>query len=174
MNILDIFRRKTKNQSERVESKIHFESLGEGIIYSLPDKYINLGIAWVKEPTLYTPRLYTETMNKWKDGSTLKNAEKQRVFNEVVRFIGKKNEKPIIVISLEDSSKDFWEKLCSENLSFITGVEYTFAEKHRHFNQKLCLDLIEAGKRVIISRTEIRNEKELDEYLQKCRTNHAA
>jgi hypothetical protein len=135
---------------------------------------MNLEIAWVKDPTLYTPRLYTETMNKWGHGALLKNAEKQRVFSEVVRFIGKKNEKPIIVISLEDSSKDFWEKLCSGNLSLITGVEYTFVEKHRHFNQKLCLELIEAGKRVIISRTEIRNEKELDEYLQKYQTNHAA
>jgi hypothetical protein len=164
---MNIFRRKTKDQSESVEAQIIFESLGEGIVYSLPDKHMNLQIAWVKEPMLYTPRLCTETMNKWGDGSNLKTAEKERVFSEVVRFIGKKNEKPIIVISLEDSSKDLWGKLCSGNLSLITGVEYTAVGKHLHFNQKLCLELIEAGKRVIINRTEIRNEKEIDEYLQK-------
>ena len=165
--IFDIFRRKTKSQSESAESRIEFEAYGEGIIYSLPEKSINFSIGWVKESTLYTPRLYTEMMNKWDDGAILNNAEKKRVFSEVLRFIGKKNEKPIIVISLEDSSRDFWEKLCSENLSLVTGVEYTFMGKHRHFNQKLCLDLIAAGKRVIINRTEIRNEKELDEYLQR-------
>jgi hypothetical protein len=168
MNILDIFRRKTMNQSESTESRIEFESYGEGIIYSLPDKSMNFSIGWVKEPTLYTPRLYTEMINKWEDGTILNNAEKKRVFSEVVRFIGKKNEKPIIVISLADSSRGFWEKLCSEDLSLITGVEYTFIGKHRHFNQKLCLDLIAAGKRMIISGNEIRNEKELDEYLQRC------
>jgi hypothetical protein len=167
MSILDIFRQKTMNQSENAESRIDFESYGEGIIYSLPDRSMNFNIGWVKEQTLYTPRLYTETMNKWKDGTSLNNDERKRVFSEVVIFIGKKNEKPIVVISLDDSSRVFWEKLCSENLSLITGVEYTFTGKHRNFNQKLGLDLIAAGKRVIISGTEIRNEKEFNEYLQR-------
>jgi hypothetical protein len=174
MSIFGIFRRKTKEQSESPESKIEFEFRGEGITYSLRDKYLHLGIAWVKESTLYTPRLYTETMNKWEDGSILKQAEKKRVFSEVVHFIAQKHEKPIIVINSNDTSRDFWENLCSVNLSLIAGLEYPSLEEYRHFNRKFYLDFIESGKRVIINRTEIRNKKELDQFMQNSRKRHAA
>jgi hypothetical protein len=167
--MFDFFRRKKKTSGESSESKIQFEFRGEGITYQLPDKHMHLWSTWTNGA-----RLYTETIAKWEDGSVLTQEEKKRVFDEVVRFIGQKDEKPIIVINSDDPSKDLWQELCSSNQPFIKNIEYTSKQGQQQSERNMYLQFIKAGKKVILDGIEISNETDLDEFLQKRGKNNAA
>jgi hypothetical protein len=169
INMFDFFRRKKKSSTESSESKIQFEFRDEGITYRLPDKHMHLWSTWTNGA-----RLYTETIAKWEDGSVLTRDEKKRVFNEVVLFVGQKDEKPIIVINSDDPSKALWEDLCLSNQLFIKNIEYTSREEQSQFERNMYLGFIKAGKKVILDGIELSNEKDLDEFMQKRGRNHAA
>ena len=101
-------------------SKIDYGYRGEGITYRLSNKSLDLSFTWINGP-----RIYTETIAKWEDGSVLTADEKKRVFIEILRFVGKKREKPIIVINIDDPSQALWEEQCSTNGDLINKIEYT-------------------------------------------------
>jgi hypothetical protein len=152
-----------------MKSKIEFGFRGEDITYRLSNKSMDLSFTWIKGA-----RIYTETIAKWEDGSTLTEDEKRRVFIEVVRFVGKEMENPIIVINTDDPSRALWEELCSINEDLINKIEYTSKEEQFQFERKMYLEFINAGKIVNIDGIDISNEKELDDFLQKRRKNNAA
>ena len=166
--MFDNFHRK-KNSSSEPNSKIEYGFRGEGIIYRLPNKSIELWFTWIDGE-----RIYTETIEKWDDGSILTDDEKKMVFNEVVRFVGKEGELPIIVINADDPNKSLWEELCSTNQALIKNIEYTSKEEQYQFEREMYLEFINAGKKVNIDGIDISNEKDLDDFLQKRRKNHAA
>jgi hypothetical protein len=128
---------------------------------------LDLSFTWINGA-----RIYTETIAKWDDGSILTTDEKKRIFIEVIRFVGKKGEKPIIVININDPSRSLWEELCSNNEDLINNIEYTSKEEQYQFERKMYLEFINAGKIVKIDGIEISNEKDLDDFLQKRRKNH--
>jgi len=141
----------------------------EGIIYRLLDKSLEIWFTWVEGS-----RIYTETIAKWDDNSVLTNEEKKKVFTDVLDYVAKKREKPIIVINSDDPSKELWEQLCSENQSLIRDLEYTSNEKQYQNQREMYLDILKAGKGLVIHGTEIRNEKELDTVLDKLRESNAS
>jgi hypothetical protein len=151
-----------------MKPKIEYGFRGEGIIYSLLNKSTYLWFTWMNDA-----RIYTETIAKWEDGSILTEEEKTRVFIEVVRFVGKECEKPIIVINIDDPSRSLWEELCSINAVLIKNIEYTSKEEHYQFERKMYLESINAGKKVSIDGIEISSEKDLDDFLQKRRKDQA-
>jgi hypothetical protein len=142
---------------------------GEDITYRLSNKSLELSFTWINGA-----RIYTETIAKWEDGSTLTADEKKRVFIEVIRFVGKEGEKPIIVININDPSRDLWEELCLINGVLINNIEYTSKEEQYQFERKMYLEFINAGKKVNIDGVDISTEKELDDFLQTRRKNHTA
>ena len=128
-----------------MKSKIEYGFRGEDITYRSLNKSIQVGFSWVNGA-----RLYSETIDKWEDGSNLTAEEKKRVFNEIVRFVGKNREKPIIVINIDDPSQALWEDVCSINEILINKVEYTSKEEQYQFERDMYLELIIAGKIVNI------------------------
>lgn len=145
-------------------SKIEYGFRGEDITYRLSNKTLYIGFTWINGA-----RIYTETIAKWEDGSLLSEGEKKRVFVEVVRFVGKDREKPIIVINRDDPSRSLWEELCSIIEGLITKIEYTSKEEQYQFQRNMYLEFINAGKIVTIEGIEFSNEKELDDFLEKRR-----
>lgn len=168
MSIFDIFRRKTKGGSESSGPRITFGFRGEDIVYSLPDKEIDLQFTWINGP-----KVYTESINKWRDGSILTEEEKRRVFGDVVHFVERKRKKPEIVINTDDPLKNLWEQLCSLNQSVIKSIKYTSDEEQFQFERGMWLDFIKAGKGVLLDGVEVRSEKDLDEAMRKHRRNRA-
>ena len=152
-----------------MKSKIEYGFRGEEIIYQSSDKSMEIGFTWINGP-----RIYTETISKWEDGSILTEDEKKRVFVEIVRFVGKEPEKPIIVMNRDDPSRALWEELCSIIEGLIKNIEYTSKEEQYQFQRKKYLDFIRAGKIVTIEGIEFSNEKELDDFLDRRRKDHSA
>ncbi|HEX8709435.1 MAG TPA: hypothetical protein VF723_14415 [Pyrinomonadaceae bacterium] len=168
MSIFDIFRRKTDDKSESGGPKIEFGLRGEDITYRLPDKEMYIQFTWIN-----WPRVYTESMDKWKDGSMLTKEEKKKVFGDVVNFIRRKRKMPIVVINSDDPSKDVWEHLCSLNQPVVKGIEYTSDEEDYRSERSMWLECIKAGKGVVLDGVEVRSEKELDEAMQRLRKGRA-
>jgi len=162
MNIFGFFRRKGRNPAENTRSKIEFGFRGEGITYSLPNRSADVWFTWMDGA-----RIYTATIAKWRHGSPLTRHEKEMVFNEVLRFVVQKAERPIIVINEDDPSKELWEQLCSANQPVIKNIEYTSREKQTQLERSMYLGFIKAGKKVVLDGTEIANEQALDEAMQK-------
>jgi hypothetical protein len=152
-----------------MKSEINYGFRGEDITYRLSNRSINIGFTWINGA-----RVYTETIAKWEGGSILTPEEKKRVFIEVVRFVGEKREKPIIVININDLSRSLWEELCLINEALINNIEYTSKEEQYQFERKMYLEFINAGKKVNIDGIDISNEKDLDDLLQKRRKNYIA
>jgi len=151
-----------------MKSKIDFGFRGEDISYHLSNKSMYVSFSWIDGA-----RIYTESIAKWEDGSSLTAAEKKRVFIEVVRFVEKNREKPIMVINIDDPCRALWEELCSINEVLINDIEYTSKEEQYQFERKMYLEFINAGKIVNIDGIDISNEKDLDDFLQKRRKNQA-
>jgi hypothetical protein len=163
------FIRGRRKNSTEPEAKIQYGFRGEGISYLLPEKSIDLWFTWTNGA-----RIYTESIAEWDDGSVLTADEKTRVFIEVVRFVGKRDEKPNIVINADDPSRTLWEELCSTHKVLINNIEYTSGEEQYLFEREMYLEFISAGKKVNIDGIEISNEEDLDDFLQKRGKNHAA
>jgi hypothetical protein len=151
-----------------MKPKINYGFRGEGITYHLSNKSIDLSFTWVNGA-----RIYTETIVKWEDGSSLTADEKKRLFFEVARFVGKNSEKPIIVINIDDPFCALWEELCSANEGLINHIEYTSKEEQYQFERNMYLEFINVGKTVNIDGVDISNEKDLDDFLEKRRKDRA-
>ena len=108
MSIFDVFRRKADGP------RMKFGFRGENIVYSLPDKEIELEYTWINGP-----RVYTESIDKWRDGSAMTEDEKRKVFRDAVHFVKRKDKQAIIVINSDDPSKELWEELSSLNQSQV-------------------------------------------------------
>ena len=168
MGIFDFFKRKKNSLTENTPG-IEFGFRGEGIIYRLTGKSMELWFTWVNGI-----RVYTETISKWDDGHILTTEEKKLVFNDVVRFVEKNREKPIIVINSDDSSKSLWEEFSEENRTFIKNIEYTSIEEKYQAERKMYLDLMKAGKKITVDGFEISNENDLEKLMEQRRKNQAA
>jgi hypothetical protein len=165
MGIFDFFQHKNETSLTGNEPKIEFGFRGEDITYFLQGKEAYISFTWCNGD-----RVYTDSITEWNDGSSLTNEEKERVFNDVLQFLKRGNRKLIVVINKDDPSRNIWERICSINQSIVSEIEYTSDEENYQFQQNMHLDTLRSGGRIIFGETEVRNEKELDEALQKYRT----
>lgn len=159
MNIFDIFLR--KNKSETKYPKIEYGFRGEDISYQLADKNADISFTWCNGS-----RIYSDNINKWNNGLVMTNDEKRTVFCDVLHFVKTNRKKPIIVINSDDSSKNLWETLCSENKTDIEMVEYTSNEENYQFERNMYLDFLKAGKILTMDGIEIKTEQDLDKLLR--------
>ena len=168
MSIFDIFRRKIGGRVESNVPELEFGNRGEDVIYRLPGKEIYVVSTWLEGR-----RVYTEDIDKWQDGSPLSEEEEKKIFSDVLHFLGRKGEPPLVVINTDDPLKDLWEQMCSLNQSLIKGIEYTSDEVHFQNEREMWLGLIKAGQTVTLEGVEVRTENELDEVMQKQRKRRA-
>jgi hypothetical protein len=161
MSIFNIFSSKNKKNSKSEYPKIEYGFRGEDISYRLPDKEADISFTWINNP-----RIYSDSINKWNNGLVMTDDEKKTVFCDVLHFVSTKRRKPIIVINSDDSSKSLWEVICSENKTNIESIEYASDEENYQFQRNMYLDILKAGKKLFFDETEIRNEQDLDKFLQ--------
>jgi hypothetical protein len=146
-----------------------FDSKGEWITYAQHDKEIEVESTWMNGA-----RFYPESIDRWKGGPPLTDGERERVFIDVVNFVKRKNERPIVVINTDDPLKELWERLCSLNQPVIKRVEYTSDEEQYQSERETWLNVMRAGKGLSFNGVEVRNGEELDGELRKVRKIRAA
>jgi len=169
MSIFDFFRNSNKTASESNKPEIKFGFRGEDITYRLRGKEIYISFTWGNGD-----RIYPDSIENWNDGSALTDNEKKRIFHEILHFVKeKKGKTPIVVINTDDAFKKFWEHTCSINQPVIDSIEYTSDEENYQFERNMYLDSLKNGGSVTFGETEVRDEKDLDEAMQKFRKRRA-
>jgi hypothetical protein len=160
MSLFHIFFRKTKKTEECNDPKMEIGSRGEDVIYFLNDNKICIGFT-----PLNKPRINSESIDKWEKGFGLTENEKEKVFIDVIQFIKKEYKKPIVIINIDDPSRNLWENLCKKYQKFIKDIEFTSDEEQMQFERNMFLDVLQSGKELAINETDIKNVQELDNFL---------
>ena len=170
MKLFDIFRRKSSDETdEELEKrgvKIKFGFRDEGLIYQQAGKEIYVWFTWVKGN-----RIFPDEIKKWKDGTRLTEHEQEHVFIDLLDFVGRKKEKPIVVINTDDASKSLWVDLCSKNESLIEKIEYTSDDEDVQWNRErirkdLNSDSFKEGKlKTGVAGIQVNNEQEMEAAL---------
>jgi uncharacterized protein YeaC (DUF1315 family) len=162
MSIFNIFRSNSKDTEDPNNAKIEFGFRGEGIVYRLREKEIYIDFTYINGP-----RIYTDSIEKWNDGSILTIEEKEKIFTDILNFASKSHKKKlIIVINTDDPSKNLWEQVCLSNQELIKEVENTSDEEQFQFERNMYLDFVNPDNGLTIGDTEIKNEQDLDKALQ--------
>ncbi len=160
MRIFDFFRRKNETSLESNKPKIEFGFRGEDITYYLDGKEAYISFTWCNGD-----RVYTDSIDKWKDGSALTDEEKERVINDVLHFVKRKKGELIVVINIDDPSKNIWERICSMNQSIINEIEYTSDEENYQFERNMYLDFLKAGNKVFITSVRDKSQANTKSFL---------
>lgn len=134
---------------------------GEGITWRLGDRTLEIEFTYGGGP-----RIYVEGIARWRDGTALTTADRERVFRDVVRFVKSQGPKPTVVVNRDDPAAPEWERLCAESRRAIAGVEHTSDEEQFQFMRGMYLGILQAGKGLTIDDTHITTERELDDYLR--------
>lgn len=141
---------------------LKFGSRGEEINYVLNGKSLWIGYTWAKGP-----RIYPATIDKWENSDTPLDAKQRaNILHEAILFINQNGEKPIVIINVNDPFRRIWETVCSGNLSSIEGVQYTSDKELAQAERQMFLDILKAGKKLVLDGVEIGNESDLDEYIR--------
>jgi len=166
MGIFNIFRGKAKVKILPDNVKIEFGFRGENLTYQKDDRKIELQFTWTDGF-----KIYPDDIKKWKDGDSLTEQEKEAVFVDTLKFIKSERGKSIVVINIDDTSKDLWEKLCSENESFIEKIEYTSDKEVFQFKRDYFFQSFKRGNKIIMNDKEINNEEDLNILLSNLEDN---
>ena len=135
---------------------IKFGFRGEGIEYKLDDKELLIDSTWINGE-----RIFTESIRKWHKGQDLEEGEKKKVFLDIVDFVKRNGDKPIIVIN-RDKDGQFWESLANENIQNISKIEFTTDKEQDQSLYNNFLDTIKTG--LTINDIEIKSKEDLDNY----------
>ena len=160
MSLFDALRRALGGESSSGQPSLSFGFRGEDIVYCEDGREIEIGFTWVNGD-----RLYTDSVDRWRDGTSLSDAEKERVFVQVLRFVKGRFTKPLIVINTDDPSRALWEQVCAAQRGVIKGVEYTSGAEQMQIERETYLQIIQSGKKLVIDGKEIGDAGALDEYL---------
>lgn len=107
------------------EPAITFGFRGEDVQYRIGGRRVWTGFTW-----MLGPRLYPDGNVQWTGGCALTDEEKTRVFEDVLRFVAEEEEeKPIVVINVDDALRVLWEDVCSAHSGLVQRVEYTSDEE---------------------------------------------
>ncbi len=155
-----------KNQQINQNIIIKFGFRGENIEYQDNEKSVEIAFTWMNGP-----RLVTDTIEKWKDGSEISDKEKENIFRNTLLFISSRFPKSIIKISRDDKSGNIWEESCRSMSSLIENIEYS-SDEERYQNMKN--HYLETLKRtnIMINGQLIEDEKQLDIALEKFAKKH--
>jgi hypothetical protein len=139
---------------------IAFGFRGEDISYCLANHELEISFTYMGGP-----RLYAESIDHWRAGPPLTDAEKERVFNDLISFLRGHHDKPIVVINTDDPSRALWERLCAAHASAVKSVEHTSDEAQRQLERNMYLGTLETGAGLVINDAPIRSVEELDRFL---------
>jgi hypothetical protein len=109
-------------------------------------------------------KIYTDSIKTWKDYQPISQADKAKIFKEIIEFSNRKsNEKPIIVINI-DYDKAFWEALCKESSDLIKKIQYDSNKQKEDFQFNYLLDSVRKNGTLIFGDKTIKTEAEFLEY----------
>jgi hypothetical protein len=141
---------------------LKFGFRGENIYYEIFGKTTEISFTWINGP-----RLYTESIHRWNDGSLLSEEEKHEIFNKAIGLIKQRFNKAIVVINVDDDPKQNWERQCLKNKEDIENIEYTSDEENIKWMKKEHLDTMKKTG-LLMDGIKITTEEELDIVLKKC------
>jgi hypothetical protein len=161
MRLFDLFRRHPSPDADRgAVPEMAFGFRGEDISYRLAGRELEISFTYMAGP-----RVYTDSIVRWRGGPPLTDAEKERVFDDVITFLRGKRDKPVVVINADDPSRALWERLCAARAQDVKSVEHTSDEAQRQAERDMYLGTLAAAKGVVIDGTPIRSAEELDRFL---------
>jgi len=136
---------------------------GEGLVYELGDRQVNVPTTWDK-----VEKIYLDGINDWREkeqwyrGGQLTTDEKIKIFRDVASSIYERTGKrPIVIINI-DRDKDFWESACEQFNKKISGVEYTATSEKDSTEYNMYLSLVKTG--LTIGGQVIKDKADLDDY----------
>jgi len=162
MAFLDMFRRKDKSDDGGGDARMKYGSRGEEITYRRSEKTIEIGFSWSAGA-----RLETDGIEKWRGGSSLTDAEKTQVFNDVLTFVKMTRGKPVVVINRDDPSQALWSNLCAKRQSDIARLEYTSDDEGLQLQRADWLETVRAGKQLIIDGVRVETEADVSRALER-------
>ena len=149
----------SKTEKQNTFPKISLGFRLEGIEYEI--EYNSL---YIESTYIDGRRIFTDFIEKWKDGTSITNFEKEEIFGQVVEFINKKGKtKPILVINV-DYDKEFWEGLCEKYKDQIKEIEYDSNEKKENFQFNTLLQAVQKNGTLVFDDRAIKTEAEFIEY----------
>jgi hypothetical protein len=154
------------NQQINRNILIEFGFRGENIKYQDNEKTVEITFTWMNGP-----RLDTDTIDRWKDGSEISDNEKKEIFRNTLQFISTRFPKSIIEINKDDKSRNIWEESCTSMSSLIENIEYTSDEERYQIMKHNYLETMKRTK-IIINGQQIEDEKQLDIALEKFARKH--
>ena len=104
-----------------------------------------------------------ENIQFWKSNQIISDAEKTIIFKDIVEFLNRKKEKPIIVINI-DHDKELWESLCDQYKEQIKSIEYQSDKEKDQFLYDSLLNSIRRGNSLIDGNQTITTEAQFLEY----------
>ena len=102
------------------EPEISFGFRGEDLNYRRGERALQAGFTWVNGP-----RLYPDTIRAWRDGTALGAEEQAMVFRDLLAFLVRGGELPIVVIDRDGASRFVWERVAREKPALVSAIEYT-------------------------------------------------
>jgi hypothetical protein len=113
------------------EAHLEFGFRGEDIIYRDGDKEAEIAFTYMKGP-----RIFTDSMRRWKDGTPFTDAERREVLGRAVAFVTAHRERPVIVVNVDDPAAGNWMSICDELRGEIDSVETDSDAQQRAFLKK--------------------------------------
>ena len=142
--------------------RLTFGFRGEDITYSVGGRTAEVGFTYIRGP-----RIYTDTIREWDDGTRLTPAERRDVLQRCITLVRKARERPTIVINADDPLAAEWRAMCEEFSADIDHVETTSDADTRAFQKKMFMDILAAGKGVTVDGVPLRTEEEIDRYVER-------
>ncbi len=130
---------------------------GEGILYQLGKKEIEIWSTWINGRRLYMDDAFK--------GESLTEDQKRTIFKELVDFSNWNKEKPIIVYTSDSSDSKLWRTMCRELENSIKSVETSTEEENEQTQYESMKKDLETGLVTIkIDGWVLKTVKDLDKY----------
>jgi hypothetical protein len=138
--------------------KISFGFKGEDIEYVTENNSLCISSTFIGGR-----KIFTDSIQNWKNGELISEDDKTNIFRQVIQFVNKKSDKPIIVINV-DHDKLFWESLCKECKDQIKTTEFDSDRQKEEFQFNYLLSGIQKGGILVSDGQTIKTETEFIEY----------
>jgi hypothetical protein len=149
----------SKAQPQTLFPKISPSFRLEGIEYETENNSLHIVATILGER-----KIYTDSIDKWRNESKITDSEKKEIFSNVIQFVSKKGKrKPIITINI-DHEKEFWEDLCSIHSDEINGIEYTSNQEIENFQYDMMLKSVQNNGTLVFDDKTVKTEAEFIEY----------
>jgi len=140
---------------------IEYGPRGEDLEYKVGSNTLGISLTWCNGE-----RLYTETINKWNDGTKLSVDERKDVFVNTLKFLNGTSGSTIVVINIDDESCSLWRELSIQYQDLVKAVEYWSNEQQREFEREMHIEIINSKASLTIDGTPIESVEHLDEVMK--------